>query len=342
MSSTGVRKRRTTDDRTDDTLKQQEDSYITKAKRFTDQGRQETGNAGPGAIGGPSIPGASYLPISGKYGMIGSMAFNPITIAIIDGRINITPDQSGGSKDSSYILVTGQGSPDDLRFIDGATKNGQIFWFQGTATQIINIKAATITTLSSISGVGIVTVVTNTVHNMLTGDKTNILGTNNFNINDVTVTVTSTTSFTYSALGSIISESVGVVQNGNVVTPNGEDIILDGSQSLNGVPMVPLIFDPTIIGFGAWRPAQIISEGGTSGSPTVLDNLIEVDHGTIGLVSENFDWKEGNFHRFVANGDVTVGFTNLPISTKWSPFLLKITQDGTGGHAITFAQSFEN
>lgn len=82
--------------------------------------------------------------------------------------------------------------------------------------------------------------------------------------------------------------------------------------------------------------------GGSGGSPTVLDNLTEVDHGTIGVVSENFDWSEGNFHRFVANGDVTVGFTNLPISTKWSPFLLKITQDGTGGHDITFAQSFEN
>ena len=97
-----------------------EDGYIRKAKRFTDQGRQETGNAGPGAIGGASIPGASYLPVSGIYGMIGSIAYNPIVVGIDDGRINITPDQSGGSKDSSYILVTAQGSPDDLRFIDGA------------------------------------------------------------------------------------------------------------------------------------------------------------------------------------------------------------------------------
>lgn len=263
MSSTGIRKRRTTDDRTDDTLKQTEDRYIRKAKRYTDRGRQETGNAGPGAIGGPSIPGASYLPISGKYGMIGSISFNPITKAIIDGRINITPNQSGASKDSSYILVTGQGSPDDLRFIDGATKNGQIFWLQGTLTQIINLKAATISGIDSISGLLTVTVVTTSNHNLTTNDKVNIITTTNFNVNDVTVTVIDPTTFTYSAIGNIIPESAGFVQNGNFVTDTGDDVILDGTKSLNGVPMIPIIFDPTVPGNGAWRPAQLLSTEGS-------------------------------------------------------------------------------
>lgn len=269
MSSSGIRRRRNTDDRTDDAIKQVEDAYIRKAKTFTDRGRQETGNVGPAAIGGASIPGASFLPISGKYGMIGSVAFNPIAKFATDERINVTPDQDGSSKDSSYILVAGQGSPSDLRFIDGATKNGQIFWFQGTATQIINIKHATITTISSISGETTVTVVTDTNHNMVTNDKTNIILTENFNVQDTTITRIDDTSFTYSATGSATSESTGVVQNGNVVTPDGEDIVLDGTIALNGVPMVPLIFDPTVLGFGAWRPAQLTTgSGGGDGSQT--------------------------------------------------------------------------
>ena len=342
MSSTGIRKRRTTDDRTDDTLKQVEDGYIRKAKRFTDQGRQETGNAGPGAIGGASIPGASYLPISGKYGMIGSLALNPIAVIIDDGRINITPNQSGASKDSSYILVTGQGSPDDLRFIDGATKNGQIFWLQGTLTQIINLKAATISGIDTISGLLTVTVITTSNHNLTTNDKINILATTNFNVNDVEVTVIDPTTFTYSAVGNITPESAGFVQNGNFVTNTGDDVVLDGTKSLNGVPMIPIIFDPTVAGNGAWRPAQLVSTGGT-GVSFPIDFPEEPDRGTV-TVDQVIDFAQSDRHSIA----MTVGVATISLDIQNEPTdklaLSSITmkQDNVGGRTFTFLDTVAN
>jgi len=343
MSSTGIRRRRNTDDRTDDAIKQVEDAYIRKAKTFTDRGRQETGNVGPAAIGGPSIPGASYLPISGKYGMIGSIAFNPVVAVIDDGRINITPNQDGSSKDSSYILVTGQGSPDDLRFIDGATKNGQIFWFQGTATTIINIKHATITTISSISGLGTVTVVTGTNHNMVTNNKANILLTDNFNISDVTITRIDDTTFTYTAIGNITPETSGVMQNGNVVTPDGEDIVLDGTQALNGVPMIPLIFDPSVLGFGAWRPAQLTTGSGGGGVSFPID-FPEDDRGEVGASTQAINFTDSDRHAVIMEmtGDIGISLTNTT-ANKLQITSIKLKQDGTGGHAFTgFSQTVAN
>ena len=342
MTSTGIRRRRNTDDRTDEAIKQVEDAYIRKAKTFTDRGRQETGNVGPAAIGGPSIPGASYLPISGKYGMIGSIAFNPIAKLISDGRINVTPDQDGSSKDSSYILVTAQGSPDDLRFIDGATKNGQIFWFQGTATQIINIKHATITTISSISGLGTVTVVTGTNHNMVTNDKANILLTDNFNISDVTITRIDDTTFTYTAIGNITPETSGVMQNGNVVTPDGEDIVLDGTVALNGIPMVPLIFDPSVLGFGAWRPAQLTTGSGGGGVSFPITPPVNI----LGSVSTNqainLSLDTGHTTTLTLTGDIDITFTNYPSSGTQIEWEVQVTQDVTGGRVITWPSEVLN
>ncbi len=190
--------------------------------------------------------------------MIGSIAFNPTVVAISDNRINITPNQSGASKDSSYVLLSGQ-NIDTVKFIDGASKNGQLIYLQGTQTQIHTVRAATIPSISLISGLVTVTVVTTTDHNLTTGDKINILGTNNFNINDVDVTVIDPTTFTYSAIGNVLSESSGTVQDGNFITETGDDVILNGTISPHGTGIIPIIFDPTIVGNGAWRPAQTLT-----------------------------------------------------------------------------------
>lgn len=335
MTSTGIRNRRTTDDRADDVTKQVEDSYIRKAKGHTDQARAESGNAGPAAIGGPSIPGASYLPISGKYGMIGSMSYNPTLVIIDDGRINVTPNQSGASKDSSYILVTGQGSPDDLRFIDGATKNGQIIKLQGTATQIINLKAATIAGIDSISGLITVTVVTTSNHNLTTNDKVNILATTNFNINNVEVIVVNPTTFTYPGVGNITPESAGFVQNGNIVTADGNDIVLDSTQALNGVPIIPLIFDPTVAGNGAWRPTQLVSVSGGSGITFPID-FPEDDRGAVGASTQDILFTDADRHsvKMTVSGDVDLSFSSPP-SNETAYTNIIIVQDGTGGHTVT-------
>ena len=93
-----------------------------------------SGGSTAGATGGGT---GNFLPIHGGT-MIGNIAFDPKLIAVSDGRVDLDP---GGNppENSSYILVAGQGSPDDIRFIDGAERNGQFLIYQGTNQQVQNI-----------------------------------------------------------------------------------------------------------------------------------------------------------------------------------------------------------
>ena len=334
MSISGVRRRRTTDDRADDALKSGEDSYIHKAKRHTDKARQETGNAGPGAISGPSTPGASFLPISGKYGMLGSLAFNPVTVAIQDGRINIAPNQNEGNRDSSYLLVTGQGSPDELRYVDGASKNGQMLKMQGTETQIIIIKHALLNAISNISGLITVTVVTTTDHGYVTGEKINIVGTTNFNVSDVEITVTNPTTFTYSAIGNVLPETAGITQNGNILTDDGEDLTLDASIFPNAIPMAEFEFDPTVEGFGAWREQSRSGSGGGTGGLTepVIFGINTLTPQTL-PTKTTIAWNTNNPQQITLDRAVEFEFTSLPPSGSYEGILVIIDINGTGGFA---------
>lgn len=331
-SSSGTRRRRTIDDKADDAIKGAGDAYLRNARRFSDKALSQGGETGNGAIYGPSTPGPSSLHTAGGT-MIGSIAYNPVLVAISDGRINIEPNQSGASKASTYVLVTGQGSPDDLRFIDGADKNGQLLYLQGTETQIIILKAATISLITSISGLGTVTVQTSANHNLTTGDKVNILGTTNFDISNVSVTVTNPTEFTYSAIGNITSESVGFVQNGNIVTRDGNDIVIDGTISPNGIPVIALLFDPTVEGFGAWRPQSGDVSGGGITFPI---DFPEDDRGTVGASTQEILFTDADRHsvKMIVSGDVDLAFSSPPTNeTAYTNII--IVQDGTGGHTVT-------
>ncbi len=83
------------------------------------------------------------------------------------------------------------------------------------------------------------------------------------------------------------------------------------------------------------------SIGGPSDDPIIRNT---VDHGTIGLVSENIDLSEngGNTHRMVLDGNVTLAFTNPPAINRMERLVLHIIQDGSGGHAVTFPGSLLN
>ncbi|MCH7658982.1 MAG: hypothetical protein IIB05_11780, partial [Bacteroidetes bacterium] len=149
--------------------------------------------------------------------MIGAIAFNPVTVAIVDGSIDIGSSDVPPQKYSSYVLIPGAGTPDDLNYIDNALNNGQLLYYQGTITQIQNIKHASIGTISNIVGTTTVTVTTTIAHNMTTGDRITIQSTTNFNISKAVITVTGGSTFTYSATGSASAETSGVFQNGNVL-----------------------------------------------------------------------------------------------------------------------------
>ena len=338
-NSTGTSKRRTSDERIDEALKSGADAYLEEALALTGSSLIIQGGS---AAYGSFVPGGGEIESSGDT-FFGALAFNPVITLVDAGRINISPNQSGASVNSSYVLVTGQGSPDDIFFIDGADKNGQILIYQGTETQIQTLKHANITLITSISGTGTVTVQTSTDHGYTTGLKVNIVSTTNFTIQNVAITVTGADTFEYTATGNITPESTGFVQPGNMVMPDGQDVILDATVAANGIPIAAFIFDPTVEAFGAWRLLFTSIQTGGSGGSSIIENI------QLGNVSSppdlDIDLNSGANQRnflFELIGDTIIAFINDTIpGTETYPFEMTITQ-GAIAFALTFPASVVN
>ena len=187
------------------------------------------------------------------------------------------------------------------------------------------------------------TVTTAVAHGFTTGDQVNILSTTNFNAENVTITVTGATTFTYSATGSATPETAGTVQDGNIVTPDGNDVTLDGTVAVNGVPVATLIFDPTVLGFGAWRIVSVSITGGGSGINFPIDFPEEADRGTV-TTTQTINFANSTRHSVA----MTIGAASVAIDISNEPpnelALASITvqQDGTGGRAITFVDTIAN
>lgn len=224
-----------------------------------------SGGSPAGNIGGNS-DGNSLSILGGS--MIGNIAFDPKLIFVSNGRVNLDPE-SNTPKNSSNILVTGQGTPDNIRFIDGAERNGQIIYYQGTNQQIQNIINANLLSISNIVGDGntTVTVTLPNTGTLSNGSSVNVLGTDNFDINNgIVAGLIVNTSFTYQRTigASTTPESFATIQDGNILTSDGNTIILNGTLSLNGAPIVTLKFDNTAPG-GAWRVVSSSIVGGGGG-----------------------------------------------------------------------------
>ncbi len=212
--------------------------------------------------------GVSYLKTAGGS-MIGPIAYYPALDTIASGRISV--QQNAGAY-SSYVLVNGAGTPDDLNWIDYTSFSGQIIFLQGTNQQVINVISAKCPDISNITGNGsTVTVTTSANHNLVTGQQVNIVQTTNYNIEGVTITVTGGTTFTYSDTTSDPAETSGVVVDGNIITDDGNDIVMDGTVTTKGVPVLKLIFDSTAPNGGTYR--VVGGSGGTAGANKTLSNL---------------------------------------------------------------------
>ncbi len=163
-----------------------------------------TRSAGGESISPAGPSAGNFLPISGGT-MIGAIGFHPVLVQTLDGHINISRSSEQEADFSTYVLVTGEGSPDDLNWIDGAAFLGQYLILQGTPTQILNL---------------------------------------------------------------IHADNPGT--NGNILTPNGQTVVMDSTMGVNGLAFVTLIFDPTVGGVGSWR---VVSTSSGSGSVTGNINL---------------------------------------------------------------------
>ncbi len=297
-----------------------------------------SGGSPAGATGGGT---GNFLPTEGGT-MIGNIAFNPKLIAVVDGRVDLDPG-SNDPKNSSNILVTGQGSPDDIRFIDGAERDGQILFYQGTNQQIQNILNANLLSISNIVGDGstTVTVTLSDTGTLANGSSINVIGTDNFDINNAIIAdLIVDTSFTYerAAGASTTPESLATIQDGNILINDGNTLVLDGTESLNGVPQMILKFDVTAPG-GAWR--VIASSGGGLQFP--IDFPEEPDRGTV-VTDQIIDFAQSDRHSI----SMTVGVATISLDIQNEPTdklaLSSITmkQDNVGGRTFTFLDTVAN
>ncbi len=346
MSSSGVRDIEDSNDRLKKVILGKDESLVDSYKVF-DEASSISALAGGGtqSQGEGSAPG-NFMLISGtnwtgRYGHLEEIA------TIENGLINISRNADNdvtNEASSPMIILNPEGGVAD--FLDTMLQGSDVLHYpiqyikiaQGVAT--ITLRPPLLLSITNVVGDGATTTITVTVADtseLTTGDTVDISNTTNFNIDDTVITVTGGTTFTCTLddTGSATSESSGDVDRGNLSLPN------DANFDAEADTFLVFIYD-LVNQLWSLQSASNALGSGTSGDPTVLDNLDSVDHGTIGAISESFDLEEGNFHFFEASGDVSITFTNLPVSGKWEPILLKITQDNTGSHDITFTQTIEN
>jgi len=236
------------------------------------------------------------------------------------------------------VLATGSGSPDDLDFIDGGAFNGQYLILQGTNQQVINIRNGLLMNIVNIVGTGIDNIITVTVGSttgLISGDKVNIVGTSNFDINGATITVTGGTTFTYDlgSIGSTTAETTGQIQRGNILTADGNTITLNGTSSLAGIPSITFIFDVTAGSGGAWRPI-----GAAAGEGGIIINNVLTTTNPSGAI--NVDVSAHQHFVFDLNANITITFTGLPsINETSEQIVLEFIQDVVGTRTVGYSQT---
>jgi len=331
---------------TDRLRKQQIDIRNLQAQsrnRNTPRPVAATAFAGSSASGSTGGGTGNFLPLSGGT-LTGNVGFDPDLIFASNGRVDLDT-ASTTSESSSNILVTGQGTPDDIRFIDGAQRDGQLLLYQGTNQQTQNLLNALAFTITNIVGTGATNIITVTVSSttgLSNGDQVDVSFTTNFNLQDAVVADLTATTFTYDLgeTGSASAETSGTAQTGNIYTNDGETISLDGTLSILGAPRIPLIFDSTISAGGGWRPADSAGGGGSVSFPiTPTVNIL----GTV-TTTQDIDLSAVTAHTtsMTLGASISITFSNYPTTGTQIEWELEITQDNTGGRVITWPAEVTN
>jgi len=134
MSSSGIKKLRTSQDRITDVLREQEQEFVQNLK----PGGSEKGGFGLVGLGGTSsgspIPAGNYLKTAGGV-MMGPIAYNPSTVSIVTNAINIG---QSSEKSSTYVIL--DSATTNLITITGAQFSGQDLILQGKTGSTITVK----------------------------------------------------------------------------------------------------------------------------------------------------------------------------------------------------------
>lgn len=134
MSSSGIKRLRTSQDRVTDVLREQEQEFIQNLKPLG----SEKGGFGLVGLGGTTsgspIPAGNYLNTAGGV-MIGPIAYNPTTVSIASNAIDIS---LSSDKSSTYVILDSVTT--DLITINGAQFSGQDLILQGKTGSTITVK----------------------------------------------------------------------------------------------------------------------------------------------------------------------------------------------------------
>ena len=134
MSSSGIKKLRTSQDRVTDVLREQEQDFIQNLKPLG----SEKGGFGLVGLGGTTsgspIPAGNYLNTAGGT-MIGPVAYYPTTVSIASNVIDIG---LSSEKSSTYVIL--DSATTDLITITGAQFSGQDLILQGKTGSTITVK----------------------------------------------------------------------------------------------------------------------------------------------------------------------------------------------------------
>jgi hypothetical protein len=134
MSSSGIKKLRTSQDRVTDVLREQEQEFIQNLKSLgTEKGGFGLVGLG-GTTSGSPIPAGNYLNTAGGV-MMGPIAYNPSTVSIVTNAINIG---LSSEKSSTYVIL--DSATTDLITITGAQFSGQDLILQGKTGSTITVK----------------------------------------------------------------------------------------------------------------------------------------------------------------------------------------------------------
>lgn len=130
-------------------------------------------------------------------------------------------------------------------------------------------------------------------------------------------------------LQGVATNTITIKTTGNIETIDGTDWTLADDDN------IIFVFDSTD---NKWQQLT----GGKQ--PVGIQDPIIVNENDLGTINgaNNIDWSAANFHRCIVDGNTTFTMTNLPDAGKYQELVLEIKQDGTGGHTISFLDTFLN
>lgn len=306
MSSTGVRRIRSTELRLAGAILDEDREQIESEKIFKDAGQ----NASAPGIANLVTPGGNFLSKAGDIRR-GPMGNEFSIVGIIDNSIDVsitTPNYT------PFVIVTPEGGADDI--LDNITPGSSPFFNQEIILQGGNVSFSV------------------TLQENLANDAP-ILTPGGV---DVVLDLGDTAGLIYSQLVSAwIVLWVSSGSGGGTTSPLTTKGDIFGFSTVND--RIPVGTDGQILTADSADALGVSWQSSSAFQFPIRPPI--TDLGTIGSITQILDLEttDGHVFKAIINGDVDFTFDNYPPSGNQQEWEVEIIQDGTGGHIVEFVDS---